>query len=277
MKLVAIDMDDTLLRTDKSFNRERFTQIYEEFQKREMILTIASGNSYPKLNEYFSYMQHENLYLAADNGNYLVKDGEVLYKNKIRHSDLTQAVNYLEELGTFSIVFSDGQRTYSKWINPENEDYVLSFNKNLTLIDSLDEIKDKEIVKVAVHSDLSLAESKNISDNLIINFENLDAVTSGGGWLDFYRLGGGKGSAIASLQEKYTIHKNQTMVFGDSLNDASMVQYAKYSIAMGNSDLALKEISNYKIGTNQEQAVLTLLEKYLKNNNLDFMRRYKTK
>ena len=109
----------------------------------------------------------------------------------------------------------------------------------------------------------------------MIRFPNLTAVTSGGGWLDFYHRDGGKGSAIHALQEKYQITHKETMVFGDSLNDASMVQYANYSIVMGNGDEELKKISNYEIGTNEDQAVLEILELLLKERNLSFLNQYK--
>lgn len=268
-------MDETLLRTDKTFDQDRFKKIYKEFQEKEIVLTIASGNSYPKLNEYFSFMEHNNLYLASDNGNYLVKGKELLYKNSIAFEDLKKAVEYLNSLDTPSIVFSDGKKTYSEWVNPDNEDYVRSFNKNLEKISSIEEIKDKEIVKVAVHSDLPLEEAKKVASGLIENFKNIDSVTSGGGWLDFYRKDGGKGAAINYLQEKYKIDHNNTIIFGDSLNDASMVEYAKYSVAMENADAALKKMTNYEIGTNDQQAVLDILEKYLNTDSLSFMEKYK--
>lgn len=277
LKLVAIDMDDTLVRADKTFDQERFQEIYQGFQEKDIILVIASGNPYPRLNEYFSFMNHENLYLAADNGNYLVKGKKLLDENEISHSDLAQAVNFLEANGNFSIVFSDGEQTYSKGINPEYADYIISFNHHLNIISSMAEIRDKKIVKVAVHSDLELSDAKEIVNQLITRFPELDAVTSGGGWLDFYHVGGGKGSAIKKLQEKYQITKEETMVFGDSLNDASMVPHAKYAIAMGNGDQELKDIASHVIGTNEEQAVLEILEKLLKEDTLDFLKAYKKK
>lgn len=276
IELVGIDMDETLLRSDKSFDRERFKEIYKEFQKKGIVLVIATGNPYPKLNEYFSYMNHDQLYLASDNGNYLVKGKELLYKNSIDHDNLVKAVNYLEKMDTLSVVFSDGKKTYSKWVNPEYEEYVRSFNKNLEIIHSIEEIKDKAIVKVAVHSDLPLDEAKKLSVTLMEKFENLDSVTSGGGWLDFYRQGGGKGSAIADLQKKYQIQPENTIIFGDSLNDASMVEHAKYSVAMANGDQALKEITNYEIGSNNQQAVLDILENYLAKESIEFMNQYKS-
>src|SRR5699024_11504028 len=65
---------------------------------------------------------------------------------------------------------------------------------------------------------------------------DLNAVSSGGGWFDIFDIHGGKGSAIQALQEKYNAKPEETMVFGDSQNDASMVEHAKYSVALSNAD-----------------------------------------
>lgn len=275
IKLVAIDMDDTLLRKDKSFDKARFEKVYRSLQKEGIILAIASGNPYPRLQEYMSFMEYRDIYFASDNGNYLVKGEELLAENELKHEELIDVVAYLETIGTFSIVFSDGKKTYSKWINSEYTDYIQSFNRHLNIIPHLDELQEKKIVKVAVHSELKLNDAKELVNQLMIRFPNLTAVTSGGGWLDFYHRDGGKGSAIHTLQEKYQITHKETMVFGDSLNDASMVQYANYSIVMGNGDEELKEISNYEIGTNEDQAVLEILELFLKERNLSFLNQYK--
>lgn len=275
IKLVAIDMDETLLRTDKSFDKERFLEIYEEFKERDMILAIASGNNYARLDEYFTYINHDDLYFAADNGNYTVKRGEVIRKNIINSRDIFGAAELLGSLSDFTMTFSDGANVYSTWINPEYEEYIMSFNPNMKIIDSLDELKNKDILKVACHSPLSLDEAKAVSQQLSDRFPELDAVTSGGGWMDFYHIGGGKGAAVKALQDKYGITRNETMVFGDSLNDASMAYYAKYSVVVSNGDEELKNIYNYEIGSNNEQAVFDILEEVLKTESTDFMEKYK--
>lgn len=268
-------MDETLLRADKSFDEERFFEIYEEFKKRNMILAIASGNNYDRLDAYFTYMNHDDLYFAADNGNYTVKRGEVIQKNIINYEELIGAADMLEDLSDFSLIFSDGANVYSTWVNPEYEEYIMFYNQNLQLIDSLDDIKNKDILKVACHSTLSLEEAKEVSVKLVERFPELDAVTSGGGWMDFYHIGGGKGSAIKVLQDRYDITQRQTMVFGDSLNDASMAYHAKYSVVMSNGDEELKNIFSYEIGNNNDQAVFDILEELLKTGTADFMEEYK--
>lgn len=268
-------MDETLLRTDKSFDEDRFLEIYEEFKKRDMVLAIASGNNYARLDAYFAYMNHDDLYFAADNGNYTVKHGEVLQKNTINSKDLLGAVDMLEDLSDYTLIYSDGANAYSTWVNAEYEEYIYSYNPNLQLIDSIDEIKNKDILKVACHSSLALDEAKEVAEKLKERFPELDAVTSGGGWMDFYHVGGGKGAALKALQDKYGITKEQTMVFGDSLNDASMAYHSKFSVVMSNGDAVLKDIFSYEIGSNNDQAVFDVLEEVLQTGTADLMEQYK--
>lgn len=271
LKLIGIDMDDTLLRENKTYDEERFKKVYKELKEQGITTVIASGNSYPRLDEYFSHMNHEDLYFAGDNGNYIVKKEEVLHKAVVDYPEIWEVAKKLSEMDNISSIYCDGVHSYSTGINKEYEDYILSYYGNLQIVDSLDEIKMDEIVKIANHSPASLKEIKENAEKITEKFTSFDAVSSGGGWFDIFDVNGGKGSAIQALQEKYNVKPEETMVFGDSQNDASMVEHAKYSVALSNADDKLKEISNYEIGSNEEQAVLDILEKISETDSLDFM------
>ena len=72
LKLIAIDMDETFLRTDKTYDIPQFKRILSAMKERNTIVCIASGNSYHKLEEYFDEDDKDWLYFAGDNGNYIV-------------------------------------------------------------------------------------------------------------------------------------------------------------------------------------------------------------
>lgn len=274
IKLIAIDMDDTLLRANKTYDEERFREIFTQLRARNITVTIASGNSYPRLDEYFEHMNHDDLYFASDNGNFVVKKGEVLHKSLMDFSDTLAAAELLEDSGYFSVIVCDGLQSYSTGIMPEHAAYILSYYGNLIIVDSLNDINNREIVKVSNHSPLPLSEIKTYTQKISDRFPEFDAVSSGGGWFDFFHIDGGKGSAVKALQKKYGIRPAETMVFGDSLNDASMTEHAKYSVAMANADEELKKISRYEIGSNEEQAVLDILEELLATDSVEFMEKY---
>lgn len=49
IKLIAVDMDGTFLRDDKSYDEEKFTRIYQKLEKKDIKFTIASGINITKL------------------------------------------------------------------------------------------------------------------------------------------------------------------------------------------------------------------------------------
>ena len=102
--------------------------------------------------------------------------------------------------------------------------------------------------------------TKEFMNKIEENFFSISSVTSGNIWLDIYHKNGGKGKVVKFLQIKYNIAPVETMCFGDSLNDRSMMKEAYYSMAMENADKELKEYCRYEIGSSEDQAALTLLE-----------------
>jgi HAD superfamily hydrolase (TIGR01484 family) len=64
---------------------------------------------------------------------------------------------------------------------------------------------------------------------------------SGSIWLDISHKLANKGRAMELLQKKYSITTEQTMAFGDYLNDLEMMQQAHYSFAMENAHPDIKK------------------------------------
>ena len=85
---------------------------------------------------------------------------------------------------------------------------------------------------------------------------------SGHNWVDLMNIGVNKGEAIKIIQENYNISFDETMAFGDYLNDFEMMQNCKYSYAMENAHPKLKEICNYRAKSNDEDGVVDAIKKH---------------
>ncbi len=48
-KLIAVDMDGTFLNDNKTYDKEKFTKIYQELERKNIKFTVASGNQYYQL------------------------------------------------------------------------------------------------------------------------------------------------------------------------------------------------------------------------------------
>jgi hydroxymethylpyrimidine pyrophosphatase-like HAD family hydrolase len=82
-------------------------------------------------------------------------------------------------------------------------------------------------------------------------------------WLDVMNAEASKGAALKHLQETLGFTFEQTMVFGDYLNDLEMLKEAYHSYAMDNAHPKIKEIARFSAPSNREQGVLTVLKAYL--------------
>lgn len=276
LKLVAIDLDETLLKNDKTFETERFDTMIEALVNQGVTILIASGNDVNKIKSYLSDETIEKVYLAGDNGNDVEQAGEHIHTNYFDYEALDQVADLVDADDDLQMVVNTQEKTYSKYIYEKDKDFIDLYYDTVHIVDSYEDLPEDEYpIKGAMLSSKSLDETKEIVEKINKEIEGITSVTSGQGWFDIYDENGGKGSAIQWVQSEKEISMDETMAFGDSLNDKSMMEYAKFSVAMENADEELKEICNYEIGTNEDQAVLDILEKRIETGNMDFMKEYK--
>ena len=83
---------------------------------------------------------------------------------------------------------------------------------------------------------------------------------SGDMWLDCMAPGINKGEAVRTLQESLGISPEETMVFGDQMNDIEMLGRAYYSFAVGNAREEVKRAARFEADTNRNNGVLKILQ-----------------
>ena len=87
---------------------------------------------------------------------------------------------------------------------------------------------------------------------------------SGDMWLDCMAPGVCKGQAIQVLQENLGIRPEETMAFGDQLNDIEMLENAYYSFAVGNAREEAKRAARFQADSNVNYGVLKVLKLLLR-------------
>ena len=74
----------------------------------------------------------------------------------------------------------------------------------------------------------------------------------------------GKGEALEWLSRRLGIPRENTMAFGDSMNDESMIRYAGNSVAMVNGRDEIKNLARYVTEkTNNEDGLAHCIEKFV--------------
>ena len=80
------------------------------------------------------------------------------------------------------------------------------------------------------------------------------------GLIDIYAPGVSKASAVRAMARK--VEADEVVVFGDNLNDLSMIKAAGIGVAVGNAVQGLKDEADYVTVSNNEFAVAKIIEKF---------------
>lgn len=276
IKLIAIDLDGTLLRKDQDYDKVRFRNIVEKLNTKGIIVAIATGNSFLQSLHYIDDDTIPNLYFITDNGNTIGKAHELFHVNSLEREMAAKVINDVSKIKDFYTQVNSDKKIYIFKSDDHVFDEFTRVYTNLVEIDSYDDIpKDEEIMLVALATIKRKNEVYNLSVKLQEKYPEIHVSQSGPEWIDIFSKNGGKNIGIKYLQDKYKIGIENTMAIGDSNNDISMMELAKYSVAMKDSSDGLVKVAKYQIDSNNDSAVIKLLEELDENFNMDFMEKYR--
>lgn len=82
-------------------------------------------------------------------------------------------------------------------------------------------------------------------------------------WMDCMAKGVNKGHAVKMIQESLGITPQETMAFGDQLNDLEMLDRAYYSFAVANARDEVRKAARFQADSNVNNGVLKILKQLL--------------
>ena len=262
IRLIACDMDGTLLDDDNAIHDD-FWPLIDQLHARGIIFCPASGRQYYSLLERFRPIADELIFIA-ENGTYVMRKGIELSSDCLVREAAQELIRTYRKLklkeADVSIVLCG---KHSAYVEENNEDFLAEAGKyyqRLEMVDDLQAIED-DILKVATFTARS---SERVILPAFASFRNIHkVVVSGEHWLDVMTLQANKGSGLRHIQEKLHITREQTMVFGDFLNDLEMMDEATYSFAMANAHPLLKERANFLSPGNADNGVVRTIKSVL--------------
>lgn len=254
IKLIASDMDGTLLQNGAREVSEHMLSIIEELTEAGVMFAPASGRQYTNLRRNFAPVKEKLIYIC-ENGGLVKYRGEVIYKKSLDRQLGIELMNDIYSQGGCEILLSGEETSY---LMPKSETYVehmVNYVKNdITLIHSFDEVKE-DFIKISVYAADGI---QRYSDYFSERWGRVtQATVSGRCWQDFVPIGVHKGAAIKRIQEKFDIAPQETMSFGDNYNDIEMFERSYYSYAMDASVEDIKNAARYTAPT--VESVLSVL------------------
>lgn len=255
IKLIATDMDGTLLNNNNEIHHD-FIDVFEKLQEKDIIFAAASGRQYFNLLKRFENVKDKMMFIA-ENGTFVVYKGEEIFINSLDRNIAKKLVNIGRNIENSNVILCGKNSAYIESTDEEFIKEVEKYYEKYEVVKDVNEIED-DILKVTICDFNGAQENSNkYYDDYR---EDLQVSISGKIWLDITNKGANKGVAIKVLQEKMGIDFNETMVFGDYLNDLEMMEVAYHSYAMENAHDDLKKVSRFIAKSNDENGVLEAIK-----------------
>lgn len=258
-KLVAIDMDGTLLNDDKEIPIEN-KKIIDELADRGVNFVLASGRPYQSLAPYTEKLE-VYLPLISANGS-LVKSS--LTEKTYHQSDLP--LEEAQEIIDYGL---------------EN-DYGVSVYYDGRVLTNSEELAqghwELEKIRPKVVEDLKLSESPikiiyygaETEIDQAFSFvgekykNKLYVTRSDEQYLEVMNIAVSKGQALQQMMDKMNIDPEEVIAIGNNFNDVAMFEVAGLAVAMANAPQEVKEEADMVTDSNDEHGVATALERILR-------------
>lgn len=275
IKLIAIDMDGTLLTAAQQITNENMKAI-RMAQSQGVVVVIATGRSYTEasfvldaagitcpmicVNGAEIRSVHKDIISTNALGKPTVKKiAAILDRNKLYFevytnkgtftTDKDKAVSIMVDIymsanpeANVKEVKKVAEKRVTKGLVHKVESYDQLFNN--------DEYRIYKLLAFSFNQDL-LFEVKNE----LVKVEGLAVSSSGKENLELTSVYAQKGIALKKFAQENGIDMKDTMAIGDNYNDLSMFKVAGVSVAMGNADEVIKAQCDKVTLTNEESGV----------------------
>ncbi|WP_064609620.1 sugar-phosphatase [Photobacterium sp. J15] len=266
-KLVALDMDGTLLNSQKEIS-ERTKQAIKQAREKGVQVVLASGRPLEGLTNYLTElgMTSNEDYALSYNASLVqrVESKEIIHRQIMLGSDAKNIASLGRDLGAYVHAFSPTRGL----ITPENNTYTQHESTingvPVTEIDFAELDCNEEIIKVMMVADPEIL-SAAIEKLPASLYEQYTIVQSAPFFLELMNPNSNKGAGVAKLAEHLNIDASEVICMGDAGNDHHMLKYAGLGVAMGNATEDTKALADHITATNDDDGVAQVIETFILN------------
>ena len=243
IKMIVLDLDDTLLRCDKTIS-DYTISIIRRCCEAGIKTVIATGRGHPEVVAPIKLFDG----IIANNGAN-VYDGDI---------EICRCIPYIEARPLLLACHRHGVHVSSQFggIHYTNFDVsrIWPHIKDFEIVDFATHILDSEKICIeGVTSEDAVFIGQHLSEDMYLK------VARDGLGMVMHR-NATKSLAIAELSERWSIYQNEIIAFGDDLNDIDMLEYVGISIAMDNALDEVKAVADYFCGDCDDDGVAKWLE-----------------
>ncbi|HWG85501.1 MAG TPA: HAD family hydrolase [Deinococcales bacterium] len=253
-KLLAFDLDGTIVTRDHRLP-DRIRDAIRRAEREGHTVTVITGRTERSARPYLEALGIAQPYGTSQGARITLSDGTVLHQ-ELLDPDVVRSIMQSSRTSVQSYFVSAGERFYVD--DPEHEGWgwARAEGHDLHAYHAYGgESADKLMFVAQDAAELQKAIKELHPDLMFYPWE--------GRYLEVTTAGAHKGEALKRIAAQLGFEQEDTVAFGDGLNDISMLRWAGRGIAVGKADPGVLEVADEHIPPPEEDGVAIWLERNL--------------
>ncbi len=270
VKLIVSDIDGTLLNSNRQLTQENFNAI-QKAKEQKLLFTLCTGRIVSMLEYYIHALEIETPIITCNGAviwdplsqkaifdvpmdrEELMSMLEFCKFNQLDYGVFTLGTNYFSR----NSVRLENYRNYNEFAKANNRPTMKLgyFDDDFHCLDGIN------VYKLLIYD--KRPEQIKMVEERLGTLKKTVYTTSLPGLLDISEKSVNKGQGVQKLAELLKLQPEQVCTIGDFENDIPMLQFAGFSVAMGNALPHVKENAFYVTATNDESGLAQVMNGYI--------------
>ena len=217
IKLLALDLDDTLLNSKKDVSPEDFAAVMKAKEKGVEIV-LATGRAAAGATEYNKLLGIGDYTIAIGGSHVTTKDGKTIFSCCLPPQATKEILAFADEKGYYCQIYPcDGNHYFKK-----------------------DDLQIAKILIIVNEDDM-----EPVRKLILQKFSDVSVEFSQAEYVEVSSPKASKGVALKFLADYLGIKREEVMAMGDSEIDTPMLEYAGVGVAMKNAYDSVKKAADY--------------------------------
>ncbi|MCQ6276892.1 HAD family phosphatase [Bacillus sp. V3B] len=238
-KVLFLDIDGTILKSDHTYTSSTKEAI-SQLKHQEIEVFLATGRPVHEVKDLADELHVDSF--IGNNGAYALYKNKPILDEPLKGNQVKQFLETAKENKHEMVLYTSEKNYYTTLDHP----VVEFFNKTFQL-------KNNALFTESVIDQIIGITVMNVTPDQIALYEldeniRLAQVNSPGNEhaYDVLRIDVNKGEAVKKVLQHLNIEKEQSIAFGDGMNDVEMLQAVGEGFAMGNAQPDLYQYAKHK-------------------------------
>lgn len=263
-KLIAVDMDGTLLNENKEITN-RCRQAVADLKRKGKKLVLATGRP---LNGVMRYLEKLNLF---DENDYVITyNGALVQSTKTKHVIFHKPLSRSAYLELYELSLQLGVNIHALTdqivLTPKKSRYTeleSEINQIPIQVGPVNEVDASTLIVKVMFVDEADRLDAAYSQLPEWVKEKYTILRSAPYFLEFLDKSVNKGVGVSAVARQLGLKREEIICVGDAGNDLDMIQYAGLGVAMGNAFDEIKSAADYVTHSNEEDGVAHVIEEFM--------------